>query len=182
MSEDYKIVFIAAASENNVIGKDGVLPWHIPEDLKFFKEKTLNQVVLMGRKSFESIPDDFKPLSQRFNIVATKKGFVYEHSSVHVINDVDEFITQFKLSGFNNFKFIPKDYKVLKTLWITGGAELFFKYIEKVDEIYLTVVHKNFDGDTFFPEIPNNFRLFSKSERLASITSLEYSHLHYVRP
>lgn len=182
MINEPKIIFIAAASKNNVIGKDNKLPWHVPEDLKFFKEKTLNQVVLSGRKTFESLPDEFKPLSMRFNIVATKKGFSFSHPSVHIINNINSFIDRFKSSGFKSFEFIPKTYKKNNQLWITGGEEIYSHLLEKADEIYITRIHKNFDGDSFFPEIPNNFKLFSKTETLASRNSLEYSHSHYVRP
>ena len=127
---------LVAASENNVIGKDNRLPWHLPNDLKYFKNQTWGMPILMGRKTFESIG---KPLQGRKSIVITRSR-EWKHESIDVVYSIDEAIEKAKTVG-------------AKEIFVIGGAEIFKTAFQKAGRIYLTRVHQVFDGDAFFPEI-----------------------------
>lgn len=129
---------VVAASTNNAIGKNNQLLWHLPNDLKFLKNKTWAMPVLMGRKSFEAIGS--KPLNGRVNIVLTSSKFFKKEGAVVVHN-------------LRNANFFAKqnDYK---ELMILGGAKVYEQTINDADNIYLTRVHHVFeDADAFFPII-----------------------------
>lgn len=126
------INIIAAMSKNRVIGKNGEIPWHIPEDFHHFREVTINHPVVMGRKTFESIG---KPLANRTNIILTRnKNF--QSDGCLVYSSIDEII--------NNYK----DEKVM----IIGGQEIYNQFMPYADVIYLTYVDQYFEGDAYFPE------------------------------
>jgi dihydrofolate reductase len=130
------ISFIVAVSENNVIGKDNALPWHLPTDMKYFKNITWAMPVIMGRKSFEALG---KPLKGRKNFVITRnKDWTAE--GVQTVQSIDHAIT---LAAQTD----------AREIFITGGAEIFRAALPSADKIYLTLVHGNFDGDAFFPEL-----------------------------
>lgn len=135
------ISFVVAASENNAIGKNNQLLWHLPNDLKFFKNVTWGMPVLMGRKTFEAL--NKKPLNGRVNIVLThNKHFKSEGVAVvHNIKDALFFTEQ-------------NDYK---EMMVIGGGEIYKEFMPKADKIYLTLVHENFyDADAFLPELNKN--------------------------
>ena len=135
-----KIKLIVAASENNVIGIENGLPWNLPDDMNFFKRKTLNSVVIMGRKNYLSIPEKFRPLKNRTNIIITKNtGF--KAKDCVVTNSLE--------------KAIELGEKEKKDIFIIGGGMVYQYAIqnELVDLIYLTRVHAKIKGDTFFPKI-----------------------------
>jgi dihydrofolate reductase len=127
---------IVAASTNNAIGKNNQLLWHLPQDLKFFKNTTWGMVVIMGRKTFESVN---KPLPGRVNIVITSKPD-WMAVDVWVAKDLDDAITQAKTTN-------------CKEIFIIGGGEIYKQAMPVADKIYMTRVHTNIEGDTFFPEI-----------------------------
>ena len=136
------ISLIVAVAKNRVIGKNNQLIWHLPKDMKFFMDTTIHHPVIMGRKNFESIPEKYRPLKNRNNIIITRnenytaKGCVIVHS----IEDSIEYVK-----------------KNLKSdeLFIIGGGEIYKKCLEMdiVDRMYITHIETAFDGDTFFPEI-----------------------------
>jgi dihydrofolate reductase len=128
-------IIIAAVAENGVIGKDGEIPWHIPEDLQHFKGKTTGHTVVMGRKTFESLPDSFKPLPDRQNIVLTRSEFSPENESVTVANSLD--------GAWNK----ASNEKV----FVIGGAGVYEQTLEEADKMILTEIHEEYAGDTFFP-------------------------------
>ncbi len=130
------ISFIAAVSENNVIGKDNKLPWRLPTDMKYFKNVTWAMPVVMGRKSFESLG---KPLGGRKNIVITRRTD-WHPDGVEIVHSIDQAI-------------IVATQHDVKEIFIIGGAQIFQAAMPSADRIYLTLVHENFDGDAFFPEI-----------------------------
>ena len=145
------ISFIAAVSENNVIGKDNQLPWHLPADMKYFKNITWAMPVIMGRKSFEALG---KPLHGRKNIVVTRNKN-WKAGGVQVVQSIDHAVT---LAAKTD----------AKEIFITGGAEIFRAALPSADKIYLTRVHGNFDGDAFFPELSGNeWKLTSNKDRKA---------------
>ena len=125
---------IVAVSENNVIGKENKLLWHLPDDLKHFKRTTKGHHVIAGRKTFES---QGRPLPKRTNIVITRnKDICIE--GCHIAHSLDEAIV---MAREDNEPFI------------IGGEEIYKQAMEKVDRIYITRIHETFDGDTYFPEI-----------------------------
>jgi dihydrofolate reductase len=127
---------IVAASENNVIGSKNELPWHLPNDFKYFKNKTWGMPVIMGRKSYESLK---KSLPGRINIIVTNnKDFQAEN--VFVVNNIDDAIIK---AGESD----------AKEIFIIGGGEIFKQTIDIVSRIYRTRVHANIEGDTYYPEI-----------------------------
>lgn len=138
-----KISIVVAISENNAIGSKGDLLWRLPADMKRFKEITYGHHVLMGRKTYESIPEKFRPLPGRVNIVITRSKS-YSAEGCKVVSSVEEGISFARDSGENE-------------LMVIGGGEVYKQCFEKADKIYLTRVHNSFaDADTFFPSITNN--------------------------
>jgi dihydrofolate reductase len=130
-----KKIIIAALDEENVIGKNGEIPWHYPEDLKYFKEKTTDNSVLMGRKTYESLPEDFRPLPDRENIVLTRSDPDLSES-VKIANSLEE----------------AYEAAESQTLFIAGGASVYNQALDDADKMVLTRIPEKHEGDTFFPE------------------------------
>ena len=150
-----KVSLIVAVAENGVIGKDNDLVWHLPKDIRFFKETTMGHYVIMGRKNFESIPHKYRPLPNRTNIIITRQS-EYKAEECIVVNSVE---TALKIAK-NNGDIEP---------FIIGGGQIYRIAIEKnlVDKIYLTKIHHSFKGDTFFPELSSDWRETNKIENKA---------------
>ena len=142
---DIKMAIIVAASENNVIGKEQNLPWKLSDDLKNFKEKTLNHAIIMGRKTFQTFP---KPLPKRQHIIISrnKKNDFENIENCQLADSLENAILLAKKYAQNNAQ---------NEAFIIGGGEIYKQSLEKnlVDIIYLTRVHTHTQGDTFFPEI-----------------------------
>ncbi len=132
-----KLSIVVAASLNNAIGKDNKLLWHLPNDMKFFKQTTWAMPVVMGRKTFESM--NSKPLNGRLNIVITRQKDYTANGAVIVESLADAV-------------FVAKEH-LYKEIFIIGGGEIYKQALAKVDTIYLTKVDTLIEGDTFFPEI-----------------------------
>ena len=128
---------IVAASENNAIGKYNELLWHLPKDLKYFKEVTSGHCIIMGRKTFDSIG---KPLPKRRNIVITRRE-EFEVEGVEVANDIEAAIDM-----------VGEDQEP----FIVGGGTIYEQALDYVNRVYLTRVHAYVNGDTFFPELDLN--------------------------
>lgn len=128
------ISIIVAVAENNVIGKDNDLIWHLPRDLKHFKETTTGHYVIQGRKTFESCG---KPLPNRTNVIITRDNN-YKAEGCIVVHSLEDAI---------------KEAKDDSEAFIIGGGKIYEQAMSLVDRIYLTRVHHSFEGDTFFPEI-----------------------------
>ena len=127
---------IAAMSENRVIGRGKEIPWHIPEDFKWFKETTMGHVLVMGRHTFESIG---KALPGRETMVLTRGEF--SHPDVTVIRSLDEVAA--RLEGRDCF--------------IAGGAQVYEQALARCSDLFLTLVKREVEGDVFFPEFENYF-------------------------
>lgn len=128
------INIIVAASENNCIGKDNDLPWYLPTDLKRFKELTQGHIVVMGRKCWESIPEKFRPLPDRTNVVITRnKDYVAEGAEVrhNLLEALDEFVWG------------------TEELFVIGGAQIYKEAFPYANKLYLTRVMADVKGDTF---------------------------------
>lgn len=133
--------YVVAMSENNVIGMSGRLPWHLPEDLKKFKEITSSgtKTMIMGRKTFESLP---RILPGRKHVILTRsKDFKVPDENVQVLYSLD------KLTPFIESK---------EEYYVIGGGELFVQLMPYVSRIYLTILYHDFIGDTLFPEFDKN--------------------------
>ena len=134
-----KTTLIVAMDKARGIGKNNDLMWHLPADMKFFKETTTGHIVLMGRKNFESIPEKYRPLVNRENVILTRnKNYTAEGCTI--VNDLSELTDLF--SAFDE-----------RTLFVIGGGEIYRLAMEAgmIDEMLITHVNKNYDADTFFP-------------------------------
>lgn len=129
------ISFVVAMAENRVIGANGRIPWHLPADLKWFRDVTLGKPVIMGRKTYESIPLKFRPLPGRQNIVVTRQHD-YRAPGAQVVHSVHEALAAAGEAA---------------EIMIGGGAQLYRLLLPQADRLYLTLVAGQFAGDTFFP-------------------------------
>ena len=147
-----KVSLIVAVAKNGVIGKDNDLIWHLPKDIRFFKEITMGHHVIMGRRNFESIPHKYRPLPDRTNIVITRQSEYKAEGSI-VVDSVEAALEIAK----NNGDIEP---------FIIGGGQIYRIALEEnlVDKIYLTKVHHSFEGDTFFPELDADWQEVNKIE------------------
>jgi dihydrofolate reductase len=137
-----KKIIIVAVAKNNVIGKDGIMPWHSKEDLKHFKETTMSFPLIMGRKTFYSIGG--KPLKGRLNIILTRdKSFQKPEGEVEVFSDIND-----------AYKFCEE--KKYEKVFVIGGGEIYKQEINNVDELQISVMKVEVEGDTFFPQIDND--------------------------
>jgi dihydrofolate reductase len=128
---------IAAISENGVIGNNNDLIWHLPADLKRFKKITSGHTVILGRKTFQSLP---AVLPNRHHIIITKdSSFFIEDENVEVVNSLDQIITRFSNTE--------------DEIFVIGGGEIYSQLLPYTNKLYITKVKKHFDGDTFFPNI-----------------------------
>lgn len=158
------ISIIVAIAENNVIGANNQLIWHISDDLKRFKALTTGHCVVMGRKTFESIG---KPLPKRTNIVISRnKDLVIDGCTV--VSSLENAISA-----------CGKDDEI----FIIGGGELYRQALPIAQKLYITWVHKKFDGDTFFPEIDfSQWReVFREKGKPTETDGLEYTFINYER-
>lgn len=153
------ISIVVAMSRNNIIGFQNRLPWHLPADLKHFKQLTLNKTIVMGRKTFESIG---RPLPQRENIVLSRQPIQIE--GCKVISDL-------------------KELSINKEIMIIGGAQIYALALPLVNDLYITWIDGDFKGDTFFPEIDwNNWKIMSEESHLPDDKNLHAYHFtHYQR-
>lgn len=143
-----EINVIVAMTKDRVIGKDGTLPWHLSEDLKLFKAHTTGNIVIMGRKTFDSIG---RPLPNRRNIVVSKSIREEEKAAgVEYFPDLDHALAAAQEGDGRIF--------------IIGGASIYHQMIEKADRLYISLVESDFEGDTYFPEIKDDVWKVVKTE------------------
>lgn len=143
---------IVAMDPNRIIGSEGKLPWHLPEDLAFFKKTTLGHPVLMGRKTFDSIG---RPLPGRNNIVLTRDKS-WSHEGVEVIHSIDE---------------IPEKYG---QIFLIGGAEIYMALSPKIDEWLVSHVHHSYEGDTYLAPFEIDFPVSEEVEGHENFTVKRY--------
>lgn len=129
--------FLVAVSENNAIGKDNALPWHLPEDLKFFKRTTMGKPIIMGRKTFDSMG---RVLPGRLNVVLSRNADLKLPEGVLLFKDIHTAEAHLEAAG-------------VEEAFIIGGGEIFRQTMDDADRLYVTRVHGNVEGDTFFPTI-----------------------------
>jgi dihydrofolate reductase len=131
------VTIVAAVARNGCIGKDGGLPWHLPADLRHFRDVTMSKVVVMGRKTWESIPERFRPLAGRTNVVVTGQASYPLPAGVERASSL-----QAALAAHAGDDVV-----------IGGGGTLYAAAMPRADVLELTHVHRDVDGDTFFPAV-----------------------------
>lgn len=145
------IHLIVAMTNCNIIGNDGKLIWQMKEDMKLFKENTIEQTVIMGKNTWGSIPTKFRPLPKRNNIVISRS--LSELVGVEVANSIEESL---KIAKNHN-----------KEIFCIGGAQIYKEFLEKnlVEVLHISWVKKNYDGNIYFPKIDfNNWKEIEKKE------------------
>lgn len=157
-----KIGLIWAQARHRVIGKDGVMPWHLPEDLAHFKQTTLGAPVIMGRRTWDSLPPRFRPLPGRRNIVITRDPQWHAEGAERA-GSLDEALAHCADA---------------QRAWVTGGAEIFRLALDRADLAVVTEIEAEFQGDTHAPELGPGWREISR-ERHASRTGIAYSFVSY---
>ncbi len=143
-----KISLIAAIAQNRVIGRDNKIPWHISEDLKRFKKLTQGHVVVMGRKTYESIG---RPLPNRVNIVITRDKNLRISSQVLIFHSIDDAIEEAKKIEMKAGGEVPE-------IFVIGGGEIFRQTLPLADKLYLTIVKGSFSGPILFPTYEDLFK------------------------
>jgi dihydrofolate reductase len=169
---DYEL--IVAMSENYVIGHNHQMPWHIPEDLKFFKRMTLNSIIVMGRKTFDSFPNG--PLPNRIHIVITKTPDHYadtENVIYCTYEDATRAIDHYRAAG--------------QKVFIIGGAEIYKLFLNSCAVLHITLIDESFAGDTYFPYtldelLESGFSLFNKSDTITSaLHNINFQNYMFIR-
>jgi dihydrofolate reductase len=139
------VIMIAAVAENNALGKNNDLLWHLPNDFKRFKEITSGHHIIMGRKTFESFP---KPLPNRTHVIITRQND-FEHEGCIVVQNIEKALSVCPIN---------------ENLYIIGGGEIYQQSISFADQLDITRVHHSFDADVYFPEIdPEIWELTSET-------------------
>lgn len=162
-----ELVLIAAVAQGGVIGCDNRLPWHLPEDLQHFKRQTLGCPVLMGRKTWESLPPRFRPLPGRLNVVLTRQADWHAEGAVRAAS-LDEALAQ--LAG-------------QARVFVMGGAELYAQALPQADRLVLTEIEHRWPGDAHFPAWPREaFREVARERHQAAApNAFEFAFVTYER-
>ena len=163
-----KLVHLVAAAANGVIGRGGKLPWHLSEDLKRFKTLTMGRVIIMGRKTWDSIG---RALPGRHTIVVTRSPNFLVPEGVYCASSIDGALDLIQSVG------LPDE-----EVFLVGGGEIYRATMDRVARIYLTEVHASVDGDAFYPDrAPQRFRETSR-ERFANSPDFSFVTLEAVQP
>ena len=159
-----KIGLIYARAANGVIGKDGIMPWHFPEDLAHFKQVTMGAPVIMGRKTWDSVPPRFRPLPGRRNIVITRQAGWAEAGGERAAS-LDEALALCKTE--------PQ-------VWVIGGGAIFAEALPMAHTVEVTEIERDFDGDVHAPQLGPEW-IEAKRERHHSAAGFDYSFVTYTR-
>ena len=155
---------IFARARNGVIGHNNTLPWHLPEDLAHFKATTLGQPVIMGRKTWDSLPVKFRPLPGRMNMVVTRQTD-WHSDGAHVVHSVDEALQACPTQA---------------QPWVIGGAELYRLAMPLATRVVVTEIDADYEGDAFAPELDASWQEASRTTHVAA-NGLHYSLVNWVR-
>ena len=157
-----KLHLIYARAANGAIGKDGVMPWHLPEDLAHFKRTTLGCPVIMGRKTWESLPPRFRPLPGRTNVVVTRQRN-WQAEGARVAHSLQDAIA---LCGD------------VSDAWIIGGADIYAQALSLASTAVVTEIEASYDGDAFAPQFGPEWQE-TQREHHVSATGLKFSFVTY---
>jgi len=160
------VTLIWAEAADRVIGADGAMPWHVPEDMRRFKELTMGSTVVMGRVTWESLPEKFRPLAGRRNIVVTRQAS-YDAPGADVVSSLEDAL---KLADGD--------------VWIAGGATIYEQALPHADRIVRTRLHVSVDGDARAPEVGPDWTMVGRdpdSGLHKSETGVEYCVATFVR-
>ncbi|WP_312836297.1 dihydrofolate reductase [Comamonas sp.] len=164
-----RIHLIYARARNGVIGRDNQLPWHLPEDMAFFKQKTAGGTVVMGRKTWDSLPPRFRPLPGRDNVVVTRQsGWQPSPASerVHIAADLPQALAAAQGLG--------------QPVWVIGGAQIYAQSLALADEVWVTEIDQDFDGDAHAPVLDDQWREVSREAQTSS-NGLPFAFVCYQR-
>ncbi len=140
------VALVVAHSANRVIGRDGGMPWHLPTDMRRFKALTTGHAVVMGRRTYESLPAAFRPLPDRRNVVLTSDAG-YAAAGAEVVTDLDAALAQ--------------------DCFVIGGGEIYAQALPHAQRVYATEIEAELDGDTYFPALPaDEWRCVERGERI----------------
>ncbi|PIT52264.1 dihydrofolate reductase [Snodgrassella alvi] len=164
MNKHNKITLVAALSDNNCIGENNRIPWHVPEDFEFFKNYTMGKPVVMGRKTWESLPK--KPLPERPNYVISRQQ-EQQFSGAILCHSIEEAI---------------QELADCPEIIIMGGAQIYAQAMPLATDLRLTRIHVNVMGDTFFPVIDaTEWQQTESSSHISSKNNIAYDLQHFVR-
>ncbi len=166
-----KLAIIVAVAKNGVIGRNNQLPWHLPQDLKYFKKVTLGKPVIMGRKTYESIG---KPLPGRTNIVVTRSKDWSAADGVVVTNSFEQALSAAQ-------KVLEEDPLASNEVMVIGGAEIYRSALQFVDRIYLTRVALEPQGDAFFDALGELDWVLESNTAGDEVASVSHEFLVYAR-
>jgi dihydrofolate reductase len=160
-----KLSLVAAVAHGGVIGREGTIPWRIPEDMARFRELTTGHAVVMGRRTWDSLPDRFRPLPGRRNVVVTRNP-AWRAGGADAAESLEAALALLEQEG---------------RVFVIGGAELYAAALPLADELLLTEIELDVAGDTFFP--PYDPRAFVTAERtpLSSTDGTSFAFVRYVR-
>lgn len=159
------LVLIAALARNGVIGINNTLPWHLPEDMKHFREATRGKPVIMGRKTWESLPDTFRPLPGRHNIVVSRNP-TYQADGATVVSSLTA-----ALDAAVN----------ADDVFVIGGAELYRQALPLARRMMLTRIEQDFEGDAHFPSFTDADWQMTRQDAHVSNNGLPFSFIELVR-
>ena len=160
-----QINLIFARADNGVIGKDGLMPWHLPEDMAHFKELTTGRPVIMGRKTWDSLPERFRPLPGRTNIVVTRQE-VWQHDGAKPATSLDDALAIASQSA--------------DTAWVIGGAQIYALALPLAQRVEVTEIHQSFDGDAYTPELGPEWKEVARSDQVSG-NGMRFSFVTYER-
>ncbi|MCB2017441.1 MAG: dihydrofolate reductase [Hydrogenophaga sp.] len=159
-----RLNLIYARAANGVIGKDNALPWHLPEDLAHFKRTTMGCPVVMGRKTWDSLPPRFRPLPGRKNMVLTSDP-TWRADGAEVVHSIDEALAQCTS---------------VHDVWVIGGAQVYALTLPQASRVVVTEIGRDFDGDAFAPELGTEWLETSRDAQVSS-TGLPFAFVTYTR-
>lgn len=161
------VSLVAAVAANGVIGRDGTLPWQLPEDLKFFRNKTMGAPVLMGRATWNALPPRVRPLPGRRNLVLTRQP-AWQADGAEVVRDLADALQRSQGA---------------ERLFVIGGEQVFALALPQADELVLTEIERAFDGDTVFPPWPREAfdEVARERHRAAPPNDFAFSYVTYRR-
>ena len=167
-----RLNLIYARAANGVIGRDNTMPWHLPEDMAHFKQHTLGSPVVMGRKTWDSLPAKFRPLPGRLNIVLTRNGAtaaLLQAQGALPLHSLD--------AALAHCAALPQP---PAEVWVMGGAQIYAQALPLAQRVEVTIIHQDFDGDAHAPALDAQWTEAARSDHV-SAKGLAYSFVTYTR-